>query len=165
MPEIFAGTERFRVERQLGSGAMGVVYEVFDNAWHCRVALKTIRQIQPAFLLHLKEEFRSLADMSHPNVIQFYELLGSAEHCFFTMELIDGQRFLEYVHPRPTAIGEDCPTSSMADLTGVPDMGPSMSQPLGEKIRCTVDPERLRHSLRQLAAGVSALHHSGKLHR
>ena len=165
MSETFAGTERFRVERRLGSGAMGVVYQAFDNAWRCRVALKTIRQVEPGMLMHLKEEFRSLADMSHPNVVQFYELLGNAEECFFTMELIEGERFLEYVGLHPAAIGEDCATASIADLRPVSAGDSGTRQPLQAQGACTADPERLRHSLRQLAAGVSALHKSGKLHR
>ncbi len=165
MSETFAGTDRFRIERRLGSGAMGVVYEAFDHAWRCRLALKTIRRIDPRMLMHLKEEFRSLADMSHPNVIQFYELLGHGEECFFTMELIEGQSFLEYVRSRPAAIDEDTPTSSMADVPAVAAAGSPAQQPLAGKAACAADPERLRHSLRQLAAGVSALHESGKLHR
>ena len=113
MSEAFAGTERFRIERRIGSGGMGVVYAAFDNAWRCRVALKTIPRVDPGMLLHLKEEFRALADLSHPNVIQFYELLGDAEQCFFTMELIEGAGFLGYVGRNPAAPQEDIPTSSM----------------------------------------------------
>jgi hypothetical protein len=113
MSEAFTGTERFRIERRIGSGGMGVVYAAFDNAWRCRVALKTIPRIDPGMLLHLKEEFRALADLSHPNVIQFYELLGDAEQCFFTMELIEGAGFLGYVGRNPAAPQEDIPTSSM----------------------------------------------------
>lgn len=144
---------------------MGVVYQAFDTTWRCRVALKTIRRIEAGMLMHLKEEFRSLADMSHPNVIQFYELLSHGEQCFFTMELIEGESFLEFVHSHPTVIGEDTPTSSMADIPAVAVAESGAEQPLGGKAACAADPERLRHSLRQLAAGVSALHESGKLHR
>jgi hypothetical protein len=167
MSEAFAGTERFRIDRRLGSGGMGVVYEAFDNAWQWRVALKTIPGIDPAMLLHLKEEFRALVDVSHPNIIQFYELLGDAGQCFFTMELIEGAGFLEYVALPAAAAVEAGATVSMTGAPGdgrPPDETAGL-EPGGPKIRCPADLERLRRSLPQLAAGVSALHESGKLHR
>jgi serine/threonine protein kinase len=166
MSEAFTGTERFRIERRIGSGGMGVVYAAFDNAWRCRVALKTIPRIDPGMLLHLKEEFRALADLSHPNVIQFYELLGDAEQCFFTMELIEGAGFLGYVGRNPAAPQEDIPTSSMVGAAAAsPGAEAWACPPPREKVPCAADLERLRPCLRQLAAGVCALHENGRLHR
>jgi len=167
MSETFAGTERFRIERRLGSGGMGVVYEAFDHAWQWRVALKTISEIDPDMLLHLKEEFRALADLSHPNIIQFYELLGDARQCFFTMELIDGAGFLEHVAWAAAADSEASATVSMSGGTGTsrPAGEHAALEPARPKVPCPADPERLRPALCQLAAGVSALHESGKLHR
>ena len=86
----FRGTERFTVLRRLGAGGMGVVYAVHDGVRHEAIALKTLRRAQPADVFRLKREFRSLADVSHPNVVCLYELVVEAEHCFFTMELVNG---------------------------------------------------------------------------
>ena len=93
----FPGTERFTVLRRLGAGGMGVVYEVQDRARAEIVALKTLRHATPAGVYRLKQEFRSLAGVTHPNVVCLYELGVEDAGCFFTMELVKGVNFVEYV--------------------------------------------------------------------
>ena len=93
----FSGTERFTVLRRLGAGGMGVVYEVQDRARDEVVALKTLRHATPAGVYRLKQEFRSLAGVAHPNVVCLYELFVEDARCFFTMELVKGVNFVEYV--------------------------------------------------------------------
>ena len=137
----FRGTGRFTVLRRLGAGGMGVVYAVHDGVRHEAIALKTLRRAQPADVFRLKREFRSLADISHPNVVCLYELVVEAEHCFFTMELVNGLGVPEYVRPFVADAG----------LTGAE----------GQR----ADAGLVRSVLRQLVAGVSALHEHGKLHR
>jgi serine/threonine protein kinase len=111
---------------------MGVVYEVEDRVRGEIVALKTLRRTSAANVYRLKQEFRSLADVTHRNLVCLYELLVEDDRCFFTMELVRGVSFVEYVRDA--------------------DAG-------------AVSRDRLVHALRQLAAGVSALHRAGKLHR
>jgi len=93
----FTGTDRFAVIRRLGAGGMGVVYEVHDRVRDEVVALKTLRRTTPAGIYRLKQEFRSLAGMTHPNVICLYELFVEDSRCFFTMELVRGLTFVDYV--------------------------------------------------------------------
>jgi tetratricopeptide (TPR) repeat protein len=93
----FAGTDRFAVIRRLGAGGMGVVYEVHDRARDEVVALKTLRRTTPAGIYRLKHEFRSLAGMTHANVVCLYELFVEDSRCFFTMELVRGLNFVDYV--------------------------------------------------------------------
>jgi hypothetical protein len=95
--EDFRGTVRFAVRRRLGVGGMGVVYEVDDTVRHEVVALKTLRHATAADTYHLKREFRSLADVVHPNLVCLYELFADDHRCFFTMELVPGSNFVEYV--------------------------------------------------------------------
>ena len=95
--EPFADTDRFRVVRRLGSGGMGVVFDVHDRLRDERVALKTLRRTGAADLYRLKQEFRSLADVTHPNLVCLYELFVEDERSFFTMELVHGVSFVEYV--------------------------------------------------------------------
>src|SRR5262249_44789146 len=87
----------YRVVRELGAGGMGVVYEVHDPARDEVIALKTLLRSDPADILRLKREFRSLADIAHPNVVCLYELVVEERDCFFTMELVKGATFVEYV--------------------------------------------------------------------
>src|ERR1051326_3834668 len=62
----FEGTERFEIVRRLGAGGMGVVYEALDRERKTKVALKTLRALDGAALLRFKNEFRAMADLSHP---------------------------------------------------------------------------------------------------
>ena len=63
---VLAGNERYQVVRQLGSGGMGLVYEVVDLKRGVSVALKTYKYKDSNSLYRLKKEFRSLADLSSP---------------------------------------------------------------------------------------------------
>ncbi|MCC6431362.1 MAG: serine/threonine-protein kinase PknK, partial [Gemmatimonadaceae bacterium] len=96
---VFAGTSRFAVQRQIGAGGMGVVYEVFDRERDARVALKVLPYADPSALIRFKREFRSLTSILHPNLVELYELFADGEQWFFTMEAIDGVDLLTWVRP------------------------------------------------------------------
>src|SRR5438067_572007 len=92
--EDFKGTERFSIQRRLGSGSFGVVYQAHDQERNTTVALKILRQTlcleSNKALYRFKQEFRALTDVTHPNLVTLYELIADGEQWFFTMELIDG---------------------------------------------------------------------------
>ncbi|HKO92780.1 MAG TPA: serine/threonine-protein kinase, partial [Polyangiaceae bacterium] len=90
---------RFSILRRLGEGGMGIVYEAFDDQRKGRVALKTLTHIDAAGVYRLKNEFRALSDVIHPNLVQLYELFAENDAWFFSMELIDGERFDRWVRP------------------------------------------------------------------
>jgi len=89
----------YRLLRELGRGGMGVVYEAIHLVRGNRVALKLLPQVDGSRLYRFKREFRSAADLSHPNLIGLHSLESDGAQWFFTMELIEGVDFLEYVRP------------------------------------------------------------------
>ena len=137
--EEFRGTPRFETHRLLGFGGFGAVYECRDRTQDRLVALKLLRRTDSAFLYRFKREFRALVDVRHPNLVELYELFSENQRWFFTMELIRGVTFLEYVAGGPAALQQS------------------------RSVAC--NPERLRAAGLQLAQAIAALHGAGMLHR
>lgn len=157
--ENFVGTDRFKLLRRLGTGGMGVVYEAYDRKREKTVALKTLINVEPSYIYRLKTEFRSLSDVAHRNLVSLYELMSDGRHWFFTMELVDGVNFLEYVRDSKTP-GPDAPVVSFEEI----DTLETLPLPAASRMR-PFNEGRLRVALRQLAEGLNALHETGKLHR
>src|SRR5262245_61220116 len=101
IPADFAGTQRFEVIRRLGVGGFGIVHEAFDRDLGASVALKVLRRRSPHDLQLFKREFRNLADVRHPNLVTLHELHTAGEQWFFTMELVRGVGFLDWMRTAP----------------------------------------------------------------
>ncbi len=171
------GNDRYEVVRRIGEGGMGVVYEAFDHERGQVVAVKSLLKFSPAALFRFKQEFRTLADVRHPNLVRLHELVVTAgDNVFFTMELVNGTDFLTYVQKPGTR--RDAPPASRVvsmsnmsntrvdPVTAAPprlEAGAPSPQPLFRTSPADLEP--LRGALRQLVEGVMALHGAGKLHR
>jgi uncharacterized protein YeeX (DUF496 family) len=153
---VFAGSDRFEILREIGAGGMGVVYEAIDHEQDARVALKTMQRLRAFELYRFKQEFRALSNIVHPNLIRLYELVSDGREWFYTMELVDGVDFLEWVRPTSRA------SKLSEDLTMTTE-SPTVSLETG--VTGPLDFDRLRSAFRQLVEGVHAIHRQGKLHR
>ena len=161
--------ERFSVGAKLGAGGMGVVYRARDHERGIDVALKTLRNASGRDLYRFKREFRALADIVHPNLATLHELYTVGDEWFFTMELVEGTTFLDWVRPHGGAgeqdRGSSAPPSTDPDA---PTITSSLPAPVDRReriVEARLDAARLEDALRQLCDGVHALHLVGKLHR
>jgi hypothetical protein len=66
LPQALLG--KFRLERRIGAGAMGVVYRATDLALGRAVALKTLPVTTPEDSVRLRREARAMAAITHPNL-------------------------------------------------------------------------------------------------
>jgi len=89
---------RYEVLKEIGQGAMGVVYKCMDPKLNRLLAIKTIRfsdEIEESKILEVKERFFKEAELagklSHPSVIAIYDVGEDYDLTFMAMELLDGE--------------------------------------------------------------------------
>ena len=97
-PKQLAG--RYEVRQILGQGGMGLVYRAYDTVVRREVAVKTILDIpDPASLQLFYKECDVLASMSHPNIVEIFDIGEFEEEGkkkpYFVMPLLPGAT-LEY---------------------------------------------------------------------
>ncbi len=97
---------RYEVLAQAGSGGFGMVYRARCTETGRDVALKTLHNLRPDAVVQMKNEFRALAELEHPNLVRLYELGVDDGVWFIAMEWIDGVDFLTFVRPsnEPTSL-------------------------------------------------------------
>lgn len=84
---------RYRVLETLGAGGMGVVYGAHDPELDRKVAIKVLHEIpdeRSDYWGRLTAEARALARLSHPNVVQVFEIGRHQDRMFLAMEFIAG---------------------------------------------------------------------------
>jgi hypothetical protein len=135
---------RYEVEHKLGEGAAGAVYLARDRETGEHVALKKLFRMDAKSVLRLKREFRSLVDVTHPNIVKLYDMGRASDGWFLTMEYLEGVDLTTYLAAGASA-------DARAAL------------PSNDNVQAN-DRRRLS-ALRQLALGVHALHQFGMLHR
>ncbi|MFV8753651.1 tetratricopeptide repeat protein [Nannocystaceae bacterium ST9] len=82
----------------LGRGGMGVVYAAYDERLDRNVAIKVLqRQRREKDRLRLIREAQVLARLSHPNVVQIYEICESEQTDYLVMELVEGETLAQWL--------------------------------------------------------------------
>ena len=152
----------------LGRGGMGVVYRATDTRTGTTVALKSLPSADPAALMRFKQEFRSLADISHPNLAALFELFAVDEAWWLAMECVEGTDFLWYVRgeslrPEPSSSSDNEQTSEVTIAHGAGGLAGRFAPgaaPLGPD-----QVARLRATMSDLASALYELHANDTLHR
>ncbi len=127
-----AAPKRYNILRQLGAGAMGVVWEAEDTHLHRKVALKFVKPEgvdDKALRKRLLREARALAQVRHPNVMAVYDAGEADDEVCLVLELVNGSTARGWRAAAPRTV---------EDIVGV---------------------------WRQAAAGLSAVHKAGIVHR
>jgi serine/threonine protein kinase len=93
---------RYVLLHRLGEGGMGVVYVAYDEKLDRKVALKLLRRRgSESAQLRLIREAQALARLSHPNVVQIYEIGETVEQAYLVMEFVDGVTLGAWLRERP----------------------------------------------------------------
>lgn len=80
---------RFVIERRIGSGGFGVVYEAWDGRLERSVAVKAIEQRGEAGRRVLREA-QAAARLNHPGIVTLYELGEEDGNALLVTELVEG---------------------------------------------------------------------------
>ena len=93
--------QRFEVLRRLGTGGMGVVYAAYDWELERRLAIKVMRDdtmTSEAGKSRILREAQAMAKLSHPNVVQVYEVGNWDDQIYVAMEYIKGKTLSDWLH-------------------------------------------------------------------
>ena len=93
----------FRIEGVIGHGGMGSVYLARQLSLDRPVALKVMSRAwigDPVFVARFMREAYAAAQLSHPNVVQIYDIGELGDTRYFSMEYVPGQSLLDVVKER-----------------------------------------------------------------
>jgi len=85
---------RYRLLRPLGAGGMASVYLAEDLRLGRRVAVKILHPqfaADPAFVARFDAEARTVASLSHPNIVQVYDVGHDGDRYYIVMEYVEGE--------------------------------------------------------------------------
>ncbi len=89
---------RYKLERVLGRGGMGVVWLADDLKLERPVALKFLPSLiglDPAAVKELKTETRRGLELSHPHIVRIYDFVDDEDAAAISMEFVDGKTLSE----------------------------------------------------------------------
>lgn len=99
---VLASLGKYQIKRELGRGAMGVVYEGFDPLIERTVAIKTILKSQfhqtelDELLGRFRREAQAAGRLNHPNIVTIYEYGEEGDVAYIAMEYITGTELKEH---------------------------------------------------------------------
>src|SRR5512137_101992 len=98
---------RYKIVRELGRGAMGVVYHAIDPSIGRPVAIKTIQlggkpDERERMRERLLREARSAGNLSHPGIVTIYDVDQQGELAYIAMEYVDGPTLDHLMAPGQT---------------------------------------------------------------
>lgn len=143
---------RYRVERVLGSGGMGIVYLAEDLRLGRRVALK-IPKFDAEGKLHLSERFRrearTMGSVQHRNLCPIYDVDEQDGTHYLTMAFVDGETLAQVISSRSRETSDRTLTSSATPSSATTSFS-----------SC-----QIAELIRKLALGLEAAHRAGIVHR
>ena len=92
--------DRYEILEVIGTGGMAVVYKALDHRLNRLVAIKILKDEfsgDDEFRRRFRAEGEAVAMLSHPNIVQVYDVSSSDTANYLVMELIDGISLKQYM--------------------------------------------------------------------
>lgn len=94
---------RYEILEQIGVGGMSYVYRAMCHTLNRQVAIKVLKEefaSDEAFVEKFKMEAQAAARLSHPNIVNVYDVVDEGELHYIVMELIDGITLKNYIQKK-----------------------------------------------------------------
>lgn len=91
---------RYEIQEIIGVGGMAVVYKAYDNIDDRTVAVKVLKEeflANEEFRRRFKNESKTIAMLSHPNIVKVYDVSFGEKLQYIVMEYIEGITLKEYI--------------------------------------------------------------------
>lgn len=95
--------DRYEIVASIGEGGMANVYLAHDAILDRNVALKVLRgdlENNEKFIRRFQREAKSVSDLSHPNIVEVYDVGEEEGQHYIVMEYIDGKTLKQLVQKR-----------------------------------------------------------------
>lgn len=96
---------RYEIQKRLGTGGMGTVYDAYDPQLGRNVAVKILKtqhgERDSSVRERMLREGRALARLAHPNVVTVFESGELGNDVFVAMELVDGGDLRSWLEAHP----------------------------------------------------------------
>lgn len=95
--------ERYEIVKSIGEGGMANVYLAHDTILDRDVAIKVLRgdlENNEKFIRRFQREAKSVSDLSHPNIVEVYDVGEEEGQHYIVMEYIDGKTLKQLVQKR-----------------------------------------------------------------
>ena len=114
----------YRVDAKLGEGAWATTYRAEQLSMARSVVLRVVKpeitsapEVVDAFLASVKRG----GQISHPNLVRVYDIGRAEQHCYVSVEYVDGENLARIV-PRRPGLSIDAAVHLVADVTGAVDV-------------------------------------------
>ncbi len=95
--------ERYEIMEQIGTGGMSYVYKAKDHTLNRNVAIKVLKSEfanDQTFLVKFKSEAQSAAGLTHPNIVNVYDVGQAGDLSYIVMEYIEGITLKTYIEKK-----------------------------------------------------------------
>ena len=96
-------TGRYEIIERIGTGGMADVYRAMDSKLNRYVAIKVLKREyreDEQFVTKFRQEARSVAGLSHPNVVGVYDVGNDGDIQFIVLELVEGISLKKYIEKK-----------------------------------------------------------------
>ena len=101
---------RYKVIKHIGQGGMADVFVAKDTILNREVAVKVLRgelSSDPVSVLRFKREANASTSLSHPNIVDIYDVGEYKGHHYIVMEFVKGQTLKQLINQRGALIKEE----------------------------------------------------------